>query len=82
MRLGIVTGSVWATKKCPALSGQILLRVQTEGTEVVAADLVGAGEGERVILAHGSAARLQRPDAPVDEAIIAILDETEAPHVG
>ena len=82
MRLGVVLGSVWATKKAPALSGQILLRVKTEGTEVVAADLVGAGEGEHVILAGGSAARLSRPDSPVDAAIIAILDETEAHHVG
>ncbi len=81
MRIGIVTGSVWATKKCPALAGQILLRVRTEGAELVAADLVGAGEGERVVLSYGSAARLERPDAPVDAAIIAILDETEEYHV-
>lgn len=81
MKLGTVLGAVWATKKCPALAGQILLRVRTEHTELIAADLVGAGAGERVVLAFGSAARLERPDAPVDAAIIAILDETEAIHV-
>lgn len=80
MRIGTVTGSVWATKKCPALAGQIFLRVATEGGELIAADLVGAGVGERVILASGGAARLERRDVPVDTAIIGILDETEARH--
>lgn len=77
MRLGIVTGSVWATKKCPSLRGQILLRVRSEGTELIAADLVGAGEGERVILSFGSAARLGQESVPIDAAIIGILDEAE-----
>lgn len=81
MKLGVVTGCVWATKKSPALRGQILLRVQAEGFELVAADLVGAGTGDRVILTFGSAARLEHPDAPVDAAIIGILDETGENHV-
>lgn len=80
MRLGTVTGAVWATKKSPRLAGQILLRVRVDGTELVAADLVGAGAGERVIVVHGAAAR-QECSAPVDAAIIAILDEMEASHV-
>lgn len=77
MKLGTVLGAVWATKKCPALAGQILLRVRAGNAELVAADLVGAGAGDRVVLVCGSAARLERPDAPVDAAIIAILDEPE-----
>lgn len=80
MRLGTVTGSVWATKKSPQLAGQILLRVRIDDTELIAADLVGAGAGERVIVVHGAAAR-QECAAPVDAAIIAILDGTEASHV-
>ena len=76
MKLGTVTGSVWATKKCPALTGQILLRVRSEGTELIAADLVGAGEGEHVILSFGSAARLGLESVPVDAAIIGILDDS------
>ncbi len=75
MRLGTVTGAVWSSKKCPALSGQILLRVRTGGEEIVAADLVGAGTGERVLLASGAAARMLRHDVPIDAEIIAILDE-------
>ena len=75
MTVGTVTGPVWATKKCPALTGQILLSVQADGKKFIAADLVGAGEGDRVILAFGAAARLGQEQVPVDAAIIAILDE-------
>ena len=77
MRAGLVLGAVWATKKSPALTGQSLLRVRCGETEYLAADLVGAGP---VILAFGAAARAGRPDVPVDAAIVAILDETEATH--
>lgn len=80
MRVGTVLGPIWATKKCPALAGQIFLRVATESGEIIAADRVGAGIGERVILVSGGAARLEQRDVPVDAAIIAILDETEARH--
>lgn len=80
MRVGTVIGPIWATKKCPALAGQIFLRVGTEQGEIIAADLVGAGVGERVILVGGGAARLDRREVPVDTAIVAILDETEAWH--
>lgn len=80
MRAGLVLGAVWATKKSPALTGQSLLRVRCGEMEYLAADLVGAGPGDRVILAFGAAARAGRPDVPVDAAIVAILDETEATH--
>ena len=78
MRVGTVTGPVWATNKIAGLTGQILLRVRADGKDFIAADLVGAGQGERVILTFGGAARLDRPQVPVDAAIIGILDETEA----
>ena len=78
MRVGTVTVPVWATKKIAGLTGQILLRVRADGKDFIAADLVGAGQGERVILTFGGAARLDRPQVPVDAAIIGILDETEA----
>lgn len=80
MRLGQVSGAVWATKKSPALAGQILLRVHTAETDLLAADLVGAGEGDTVLVLLGAAAR-QESGAPVDAAIVAILDEGEASHV-
>ena len=81
MTVGTVTGPVWATKKCPALTGQILLSVQADGKKFIAADLVGAGEGDRVILAFGAAARLGQEHVPVDAAIIAILDEMRDKYV-
>ena len=81
MTVGTVTGPVWATKKCPALTGQILLSVQADGKKFIAADLVGAGEGDRVILAFGAAARLGQEQVPVDAAIIAILEEMRDKYV-
>ena len=36
MKIGTVTGCVWATKKCPAPRGQSLLQVQVEEGELVA----------------------------------------------
>ena len=81
MTVGTVTGPVWATKKCPALTGQILLSVQADGKKFIAADLVGAGEGDRVILAFGAAARLGQEQVPVDAAIIAILDEMRDKYI-
>ncbi len=77
MKIGVVQGSVWATKKSPALRGQSFLRVQAGGSELVAADLVGAGKGERVLIALGSAARQGLEGLPIDAAIVGILDETE-----
>ncbi len=74
MRTGLVVGAVWSTKKCAALNGQTLLRVQIGGDELIAADLVGAGKGDRVILACGGAARLDAPGVPIDTAVVGILD--------
>jgi ethanolamine utilization protein EutN len=48
--------------------------VQVEGQKVVAADRVGAGVGDRVLLATGTVASRFCMDAPVDAAVVAILD--------
>ena len=76
MRLGRVTGAVWSSKKCSDLTGFSFLRVVSGEEALVAADFVGAGEGDCVLLAFGGAARLER-NAPLDAAIIAIVDEAE-----
>lgn len=81
MRIGTVTGSVWATRKAECLRGATLLIVQMQDRKLVAADFVGAGQGDRVLLTFGSAARLGSPQAPVDAAIVAILDGTEESYV-
>ena len=74
MKIGKVTGSVWATRKAACLSGQTFLVVDVEDQQVVAADHVGAGIGDRVLLAMGTVASRYCMDAPVDAAVVAILD--------
>ena len=74
MKIGTVTGSVWATRKAPILQGQTFLTVESEGSRIVAADQVGAGPGDRVLLATGTTAARYCMEAPVDAAVVAILD--------
>ncbi len=79
-----VIGHVWATKKEEALEGIKLMVVQETKTNqknpsVFAADRVGAGIGEDVLVVSGSTARraLGRDDLPVDCAIVGIIDTME-----
>lgn len=74
MRIGKVTGSVWATRKAQCLQGQTFLVVDMGDETLVAADQVGAGVGDRVLLATGTVASRYCMDAPVDAAVVAILD--------
>jgi ethanolamine utilization protein EutN len=85
--VGTVVGTVVSTQKHPKLHGAKLLLVQPElpdgtakGTPVLAVDSVGAGVGERVLLViEGKAAgdALGRKGAPVDAAIVGIVDQLE-----
>ena len=75
MRIGIVSGAVWSTKKAQSLTGQIFLRVRCGTSDVIAADLVGA-----VLVCFGSAARHACGSTPVDAAIVGIIDEQEEKH--
>ena len=86
MTLGIVVGTVVATRKEQTLDGLkfLLVRhVDAEGKEtgsfVVAADAVGAGPGELVLVASGSSARQTQAtnNRPVDAVIMAIVDTWE-----
>ena len=74
MKIGTVTGSVWATRKAPCLQGQTFLVVNTLGGVLVAADYVGAGTGDKVLLVTSTAATKFSMEAPVDAAIVAIID--------
>jgi microcompartment protein CcmK/EutM len=88
MNLARVAGAVVASVKETRLTGMKLLLVEdagpdgtTHGTEpYVAADLVGAGEGELVLVVRGSpAARsLDVPGTPVDAAIVGIVDSVRS----
>lgn len=74
MMIGTVTEAVWATRKAPCLQGQTFLVVDTLRGRVVAADHVGAGTGDKVLLITGTPAMKFSMDAPVDAAIVAIID--------
>src|SRR5258706_13668995 len=73
-----VTGSTVATQKAAGLTGFSLLTVTPVegGGELVAVDLVGAGEGDMVLVAMGGAAREtdQTRAVPTDAAVVAIVD--------
>lgn len=81
MKIGQVTGVVWSSRKASCLLGQTFLVVQTPTGEVVAADQVGAGQGDRVLLVTGTVASRFCMEAPVDAAVVAILDPEGAENV-
>ena len=74
MKIGTVTGSVWSSRKASCLMGQTFLVVSTTSGDVVAADHVGAGKGDKVLLVTGTVASKFCMEAPVDAAVVAILD--------
>lgn len=79
MLIGKVVSNVWATRKDEKLTGLKLMVVEIEGNGqgriIVAADYIGAGEGDRVIIVTGSSARrVFDPDVPIDAAIVGIID--------
>lgn len=90
MYLAQVTGTVVSTTKHSSLNGMKLLLVTrldehmnpTQGTQV-AVDTVGAGNGEIVIVATGSSARMTNSkehsviDAVIDAAIVDATERSE-----
>ena len=74
MKIGNVIGSVWATRKAGCLAGQTFLVVRCGQEELVAADQVGAGQGDRVLLVTGTVASRVCMESPVDAAVVAIVD--------
>ena len=83
MLIAKVIGSIVSTRKNENLVGSKFMVVETlsemnqEVTRLVAVDNVGAGIGEVVIVALGSAARVgcDMREAPVDAAIVGIVDD-------
>ena len=82
MIVGKVVGSVVSTRKNENLIGSKFMVVEPlaqlgDPTEkIVAVDNVGAGIGETVLVALGSAARIgcNMSESPVDAAIVGIVD--------
>lgn len=83
MIVGKIVGSVVATRKNENLIGSKFLIVEplehmgAEQNRLVAIDNVGAGIGEIVLVAQGSAARIgcNLADSPIDAAIVGIVDD-------
>ncbi len=82
MLIGKIIDNVWATRKDEKLKGLKLMVVEIEGFEnrtIVAADYIGAGEGDKVIITTGSSARrVFGDDTPIDATIVGIIDSPES----
>ena len=87
MQIARVIGTVVATQKHAKFTGAKLLLVQPvglddkpRGTPLLAVDSVGAGVHEKVLLVlDGKAAgdAMQKKAAPVDAAIVGIIDHVD-----
>ena len=81
MKLAKVIGTVVATRKEETLVGftlPVLEPLNEAGPHVVAVDTLGAGGGDTVLYVTGGAARIVlRKPAPVDAAIVGIVDSVD-----
>ncbi len=87
MKTAKVIGNIWATRKEEKLAGLKLLILQPLNLlddspveyPIVAADIIGAGVGEKVIYVGGSSARgaAGSMDIPVDATVVGIVDDQE-----
>lgn len=86
MRIGKVIGNVWATRKEEGLQGLKLLIVQPihpngepVTSPIVAADRIGAGIGDQVLVTSGGSSRyiIKEQPVPIDAVIIGIIDSME-----
>ncbi len=86
MIIGKVLGSVVSTRKNENLVGSKFMIVEPvksmakENSRIVAIDNIGAGIGEYVLVALGSAARIgcEKETQPIDAAIVGIIDDGES----
>ena len=90
MFIAKVTGSLVSTQKLDSIVGYKLLivepyrldaetrkRLVTTGRTFVAVDMLGAGEGDFVLISQGSSARLtpETKTMPIDTLIIGLVDQ-------
>ncbi len=89
MFIAKVTGSLVSTQKVDSMVGYKLLVVEpyrvdpaqrqqlvTTGRTFIAVDMLGAGEGDYVLITQGSSARLtpETKNLPIDTIVIGIVD--------
>ncbi|MFZ7101200.1 MAG: EutN/CcmL family microcompartment protein [Peptococcaceae bacterium] len=77
-----VIDHIWSTRKADSLRGLKFMLVEVlggieAGRLLIAADTIGAGIGERVLICTGSSARrmLDQDNIPIDAVIVGIIDE-------
>lgn len=83
MIVGKVIGSIVSTRKMNTLVGNKFMVIEplastgNPAKKVIAIDNIGAGIGEMVLVATGSAARIGSgmTDSPIDAAIVGIIDD-------
>ena len=87
MFIGTVIGQLWSTKKVKNLESLRFLIIRPENLDkppntsvVVAADILGAGVGEKVMVAYGRAARLAigNENISIEAAVVGIIDNIDA----
>lgn len=91
-----VTGSVVSTQKVDSMVGYKLLIVEpyrvepqqrqslvSTGRTFIAVDLLGAGEGDLVMITQGSSARLtpETKNLPIDTVVIGIVDQVHLEQI-
>ena len=86
MFVGTVVGQLWSTKKVENLKSLRFLLIRPENLDkepntsiVVVADILGAGVGEKVMIAYGRAARLAigNEDVSIEAAVVGIIDNID-----
>lgn len=83
MELGKIVGQLVSTARHPQLPQMTFLMVDVvdiDGNVIapqqIAADTIGAGIGELVMLTRGSSARMVHgPDVPIDLSVVGIVDQ-------
>jgi ethanolamine utilization protein EutN len=85
MLQAVVVGNVWSSKRIDGLPTGAFLEVEVAGSgdRLVAFDVLGSGQGERVLVVQGSVAAGWLPGRPpVDALIIGSIDEPRLAPAG
>lgn len=82
MIIATVVGNVWSTRRLAEIPHGAFLEVEIEsnGTHVIAFDVLGCGVGERVLVSQGSvaAAWFTGKPPPIDALIVGHVDEQQS----
>ncbi|WP_042345517.1 EutN/CcmL family microcompartment protein [Bacillus massiliigorillae] len=82
MLLGKVVGSVWTTQKESGMENLKLLMIEPmngSDTVIIAADRIGAGAGDDVLITQGTPAHhlFNNRNVPIDAVVVGIVDSFE-----